>query len=208
MTKLREYEKLINNILSQNSESNVKSIVVSSSASGEGTSTIALNISKILAKNKDLKVCLIDGNLRKPAQHKLFNLEKKAGLADHALGSDDVNDILKKTDVPNLRVVTSGDSKVNPVEIFKSNEMKDFIKELKNRFNYLVFDSAPINAFPDVHILSSHVDGVILVVHAERTRWEVAQKAKDQLQMANAKIFGVVLNRKRYYIPDFIYRRL
>ena len=80
--------------------------------------------------------------------------------------------------------------------------------DLKKEFDYLVFDFPPIHTYPDIPILASLMDGVILVVRAEKTRYEVVQDAKEQLDIAHANILGVVLNRKKQVIPDFLYKRL
>jgi len=208
MIMLEECERLKNNILSLNFGGTVKTIMITSSVNGEGCSTMALNLAETLAKNKTLNVLLIDGNLRHPTLHKFFDLENNAGLSDLILNRVSSADVFKRTRLPNLSIITSGDCNVNPDEIFESHKVRSFLAELKGRFNFLIFDSPPVNKYPDAHILAAQVDGVLLVVHAGKTRWEVAQKSKEQLEMAHANILGVVLNRRKYVIPRFLYKRL
>ncbi|MCK4789617.1 MAG: polysaccharide biosynthesis tyrosine autokinase, partial [Desulfobacteraceae bacterium] len=203
-----EYERLKNNILSLNSERAVKTIMVVSSVSKEGCSTVASNFAMTLAKNSSLNVLLIDGNFRHPTLHVAFRVENKTGLSDLVLGNADISEAIKKTNLPNLSMITSGDFRENPIEVLESSNLKGLIVKLKDQFDYLILDSAPVNTYSDSCILASQVDGVILVIHAGKTRWEVAQNAKRQLEMTHATILGVVLNRKKYVIPTFLYKRL
>jgi len=203
-----EYERLKNNILSLNSERAAKTIMVVSSVSKEGCSTVVSNFAMTLAKNSSLNVLLIDGNFRHPTQHVAFRVENKTGLSDLVLGNADISEAIKKTNLPNLSMITSGDFRGNPIEVLESSNLKGLIVKLKDQFDYLILDSAPVNTYSDSCILASQVDGVILVIHAGKTRWEVVHNAKRQLEMVHATISGVVLNRKKYVIPAFLYKRL
>ena len=206
---LEEYERLKNNILSLGSGKAIKTIMVSGSVAGEGCSTVAAHLARSLAKNSVFKVLLIDGNLRHPTLHKSFGLKNNVGLSDLILSKAGINDVFKKTDFPNLLVMPSGkNKKTDPPQIFESQKLKTLIGKLKDECNYLVFDSPPVSTYPDSTILASQMDGVVLVVHAEKTRWEVAQRVKEQLEMANTNILGVLLNKKKYVIPKFIYNRM
>ncbi|MHC4570468.1 MAG: CpsD/CapB family tyrosine-protein kinase [Planctomycetota bacterium] len=208
MISLPEYERLKNNILSLNSEGAVKTIMLTSSVSREGCSTVASNLAKTLAKNSSLKVLIIDANLRRPTLHEAFDVENNIGFSDLVLGDTDVGEAVRKTELPNLSLITAGDFSRNPIEVLESCKLKALIAKLKEEFDYLIFDSAPISTCPDAAILASQVDGVILVIHAGKTRWEVAQNAKDQLERSHANIIGIVLNRRRHVIPGFLYKRL
>lgn len=208
MIDAEEYEKLKNNVLSLQAGRAVKAIMVSSSAPGEGVSTVASNFAMTLAGAGSVKILLIDGNLRRPALHRSFGVELENGLANLALGEVDIRDALRETELPNLSLITAGVFSGNAIEVLESSRLKGLIAKFREEFDYLVMDCAAINVYSDASILAGEMDGVILVVHAGATRWEVAQRAKEQLQMAEANILGVVLNRRHYYIPNFIYRRL
>lgn len=208
MIELEECERLKNNILSINSEGTIKTIMLVSSVIGEGCSTVASNLALSLAKHRTLKTVLIDGNFRHPTLHNFFEIENRIGLSDFISRNEKVEGVLKKTKLPNLSVIPSGAANSNPTEYFESKELKDLILKLKGEFNYLIFDSAPIITYPDSLILASQMDGIILVVQAERMRWEAIQKVKEQLELTHANILGVVLNKKKYVIPEFIYKRL
>lgn len=208
MDKLVEYKALKNKILSFNSDGIVKTILISSSVHGEGCSTVAVNIAKSLSQNGALKICLIDANFKTPNISTLFGIENAGGLSNLAPGDWDIDGALKKTQFPNLLVIPAGKNSDNQDKILELDNLKILIDDLKKRFDYLIFDSPPINTFPDAHTLASLMDGVILVIYSEKTRWEVVQKAKEQLVTAGANILGVVLNRRKYVIPHFLYKRL
>jgi len=92
--------------------------------------------------------------------------------------------------------------------IFESPKLADLIEVLRKEFDWIIFDCAPINLYPDSTVLAPRVDGVVLVIQAENKRAEVAIQAKEHLEQAGAKILGAVLNRRRYIIPEIVYRRL
>lgn len=209
MVDLEEYEKLKNIILSPVSEKTIKTLMVTTSAGKEGSTSIASNLAVTLAKNNVFRTLLVDGNLRYPAVHKYFDLDDTAGLSDLILGKASIDNVIKRpTASPDLSIVTSGNRIDNPAAIFGIQKLRDVLNDLKTRFDYLIFDSPPVNNYPDAQILAPQMDGVILVVHSGKTRFEVALNAKEQLEKVRSNIIGVVLNRRKYVIPGFIYQTL
>ncbi|MBW1679211.1 MAG: CpsD/CapB family tyrosine-protein kinase [Deltaproteobacteria bacterium] len=214
-----EYQELKSSILI--SEKTIKTLMISSSTRKEGTSTVGVDLAINLARDSNLKILLIDGNLRHPVLHDIFDLEKDNGLCELSLVSSSfrgssqfslseirVEAAIKKTPIPNLAVITSGKDYSDISQVFESKGLEVWIKMLKASFDYILFDSAPINLYPDSLFLAAQVDGVIFVVQAEKTRREVTKKAKERLEKVKANIIGVVLNKKRYHIPQAVYRRL
>lgn len=133
--------------------------------------------------------------------------------------------MIKKNRFDNLFVITSGSlpsvlpsnnrgpltvdcGLYNPSILFESKSLDAHIEKMKKQADWVLFDSPPINSFNDSIALAHRVDGVVMVVEAEKTRWEVAQSAKQRVESGNGKILGIVLNKRRYYIPEFIYKRL
>lgn len=209
MVDLEEYEKLKNIILSPGSEKTIKTLMVTNAAGKEGSTSIASNLAVTLAKDNAFRTLLVDGNLRYPAVHKYFDLDDTAGLSDLILGKASIDNVLKRpTASPDLSIVTSGNRIDNPAAIFGIQKLRDVLNDLKTRFDYLIFDSPPVNNYPDAQILAPQMDGVILVVHSGKTRFEVALNAKEQLEKVRSNIIGVVLNRRKYVIPGFIYQTL
>lgn len=209
MPDFEEYEKLKSNILSLSSDQPVNRLMVSSSVPDEGTTIVSYNLAAILSAKSNVRVLLIEANLRSPSMHRLLKLRKCPGLGEVVKGSAEFADVVRRTQRPNLSILPAGSNfKGNPLEIFESDDFVSLESLWRKDFDYLIWDSAPVNAYAEASILASRVDGVILVVRAGRTRREVVQKANEQLQASRGRVLGIVLNRRRYVIPNFLYKRL
>ncbi|HJZ80961.1 MAG TPA: hypothetical protein VKD91_11465, partial [Pyrinomonadaceae bacterium] len=95
---------------------------------------------------------------------------------------------------PNLKIITAGPTSANPADVLGSTEMRVLLKTLGERFDHIIIDSSPASSFADASIISTLVDGVILVVHSERSSRRVVQRVRDRLQAIGADVYGVVLN--------------
>lgn len=185
-----------------------KSIVFSSAKPGEGTSTISSYFALSLSKESDSRILIIDANLRNPALHRVFGVQDGKGLAELLADDIDANSVIQETSFRNLLIMPAGKCTQNPAYKFENERLKTIIDELKGRFDFVILDSAPILPYSDTSVLAPKLDGAILIVKAEDTRWEVAQKAKEELEKSGAHILGASLNQRQYHIPGFIYRRL
>jgi len=154
------------------------------------------------------EVLLVDANFRRPTLHRYFGLEQGPGLADILETEADWQKMMHLVKDSDLCVITSGKNKKNPAELFVSEMMLQFVQSVRSVFNYIIFDSPPVLNDVDAVSLSSVVDGVILIVRAGQTRWEVAQNAKHKLLSADANLLGVALNRRKASIPDGLYQSL
>ena len=115
---------------------------------------------------------------------------------------------MKRTETEGLFMVTAGSPVANPFSLFESASINAVIESMRNEADWILLTAPPVNAYNDTVALAKKVDGVVLVVEAEQTRWEVAQSAKERLEDARANILGVVLNNRKFHIPGWIYRRL
>jgi capsular exopolysaccharide synthesis family protein len=204
---VEEYRKMKYKILSNGSEKTVKTILFCSSHRGEGNSTVFLNFGQTLAA-EGYRVLMVDADLRHPSLHRLFHLEKENGLTDLCFGNSSLENVMKKTMWDNLRVVTGGNAYANPSSVFESEFLGASIEQMKMQGDWVLFDSPPMNSCSDAIALAGKVDGVVLVVESERTRREVALQYKDRLEKSGARILGVVLNKRRFHIPGWVYNRL
>ncbi|WP_027308873.1 CpsD/CapB family tyrosine-protein kinase [Caloramator sp. ALD01] len=187
------YRTLRTNIQFSSFDKDIKTIVVTSSAPGEGKSTTVGNLALVMAQSGK-KVLLIDADLRKPTVHKKFKLSNQTGLTNILIEDKNPFEVIQKYS-DNLYILTSGILPPNPAEVVASNKLKNFINEMKNHFDYILLDSPPVIAVTDAQILSSFLDGVILVVSSGEAEKELVKKAKDLLDKVNANIIGVVLNK-------------
>lgn len=174
----------------------LKTLLVTSVGPGEGKSTIAANLATACAQSGS-KVLLVGADLRKPVLHHIFRTGSAPGLTGHLTSRVPLDVIIKPTIVPGLDIVPSGPIPPNPSELLQSQAMSEFIAEVRKRYDQVIFDGAPVIAVTDAAIVSSQVDGTILVVRANNTPRDVAFHAKELLEQANARLLGVVLNGVR-----------
>jgi protein-tyrosine kinase len=207
-TSFEQYQQLKTSLLNRYPDLKHKVIMLVSSTENEGCTTTAVNLARALASDDKIKVLLIDGNLRSSSLHQAFGLDNKNGLSDIIRGDSDTEQAIKKTDIENLFVVTGGKNAGNSASILDSSELKPLLDQLKERFDFVILDAPPVTLYSDSISLCSKVDGVISVVEAEKTRWEVAEGAKERLKAAGARILGGVLNKRKYHIPQSIYKQL
>jgi len=202
-----EYHRMKHSIMGSDTERRIKTILFSSPSEGEGNSTVLLNFAITLASEGE-KVLLVDANLRNPALHDIFTLDKEVGLTELLTGENTLKDVIKKTALDNLAVITSGIPNSNPSAIFTTQSLGSSLEQMKTQADWVLFDSPPINAYNDASSLASKMDGVVMVVEAEKTRWEVVQSARQHIENGKLKILGVILNRRKFHIPDWAYKML
>ncbi|NOQ87098.1 MAG: capsular biosynthesis protein, partial [Deltaproteobacteria bacterium] len=119
-----------------------------------------------------------------------------------------LEEIVKETPISNLSVITGGIPHTSPSSIFESSSLDALIEQMKTRADWVLFDSPPINSYNDSRTLATKMDGVVMVVQAEKTRWEVAQSARQRMESDKVKILGVVLNKRQMHIPEWAYKML
>ena len=171
------------------------SLLVTSPSPHEGKSLTAANLSIALAQASQ-HVILIDADLRRPHLHKLFGLSNSVGVTSALLQAHlNVSGLLHSTAVPGLRVLTSGPVPPNPSQLLSAKRMQELLAGFEAEADIVVLDSPPATAVADAAILSTYVDGVLLVVDAGTTRRDPARKALEALKQVNARVIGVVLNR-------------
>jgi polysaccharide biosynthesis transport protein len=188
------YRNIRTSILLSFSEKPPKKIAITSPNPVEGKTTTAINTAIALSQT-GVQVVIIDADMRKPRIHRVFNGEDGVGLSNFLSGHADLASIVKKTEVPNLYYIPSGPIPPNPSELLGSNLFKGMMESLEKKFDHILLDSPPVLGFADSLILSTTVDGVVLVVLGGKTPKETLQRAKEVLHQVNAKILGVVINR-------------
>lgn len=182
-----------------------KTILVTSSQPSEGKTTTAVNTAVMLAQT-GADVLIIDCDLRRPRLHTHFNLPNAHGLTNCLSGESDLEGLMQSYDrLPNLKILTSGPVPPNPAELLGSDEMRKLLSGLSENFAHIIIDSPPAISFTDAAILSTLVDGVILVVHGGHSSRAVVRRAKQQLLDVGAHIFGVVLNKVKLEAEDYYY---
>jgi capsular exopolysaccharide synthesis family protein len=171
-----------------------QSILVTSSQPSEGKTTTAINTAVTLAQS-DADVVIIDCDLRRPRLHSHFGLENTIGLTNYLSGERNTENLIKScAELPRLKVITSGPIPPNPAELLSSNEMKNLLQFLCGKYKHVIIDSPPAISFTDAAILSTQVDGVVLVAMAGKSSIHLMRRFKQRLGNIGARIYGVVLN--------------
>jgi len=189
-----------------------KSLMVTSSVSGEGKTTIAVNLAVSMAQI-GLKTLLVESDLRKPRISKLFGIEREPGLTDVVLRRDDLDSAIRtmsdlmmgtmasdafRTDnihgIEYLNILTAGKHEHNPSEIIASKLMDKLISDLEERYDLIIFDSAPVIQATDSTVLGVKVDTVVLVYYQGKISRGTLRRAKSQLEMLKSDVLGVVIN--------------
>ena len=199
------YRHLRTSLLLSSAGQPPKTILMTSSQPSEGKTTTTVNTAIMLA-HTGVEVLVVDCDLRRPRLHAHFNVPNTRGITNALSGETDVNSLLQTFEqLPNLKIMTSGPVPPNPAELLGSNEMRKLLSELSERFTHVIIDSPPCISFTDASILSTMVDGVVLVVHGGRSSRAVVRRAKQQLFDVGANIFGVVLNNVKLEAQEYYY---
>lgn len=188
-----QYRTIRTNLQFASVDSELKTILVTSSGPSEGKSMTVANLATVYAQTGK-KVLLIDADLRKPTAHYTFRLDNLRGLSNILVGETRLEETTNQTSIDNLDVISSGPIPPNPSELLGSKMMQAFIQEASKLYDVILFDTPPILAVTDAQILANYVDGSILVIRSNQAEYEAAIKAKDALQHASAKILGTILN--------------
>ncbi|HXN74159.1 MAG TPA: CpsD/CapB family tyrosine-protein kinase [Candidatus Acidoferrales bacterium] len=172
---------------------------------GAGCSWVCANASRMLAAQGLGTVCVVDANFYSPSLHHHFRVANRAGFAESLKSTDLVRDFVHRVSAPNLWLMTSG---CLGKETLNPSRLRTRISELRNEFDFLLIDIPGILSYGDATLLAHLTDGAVLVVGSNMTRRESARMAKESLEAASVPILGAVLNKRRFPIPEAIYKKL
>ncbi|GIW10482.1 MAG: polysaccharide biosynthesis tyrosine autokinase [Chloroflexi bacterium] len=191
------YRQLRTNIQFASLDTPLRAILFTSAGPQEGKTTTLANLAIAIAQTGS-RVIAVDCDLRRPTLHQLFGVKNGTGLTTLMVAPTLEELYLQETEVPNLLVLPTGPLPPNPSELLGSRRMAEIIARLRQEADYLLFDSPPVAAVTDAAVLAPQVDGVVLVVMANKTKRELAQRAKAALEKVGARLIGVVLNNVKY----------
>ncbi|MGM0340151.1 CpsD/CapB family tyrosine-protein kinase [Enterococcus sp. AZ007] len=225
-TAAEQYRKIRTNIEFSSADKKITSLVVTSSGPSEGKTTTASNLAVVFA-NAGSRVVLVDADLRKPNIALSFKVPNVNGLSNYLTegnsatgsflsepemenvfltqGNTQVGSRLIETNIENLYLMPSGPTPPNPSELLSSRRMQELVDTLSESFDLVIFDMPPVVTVTDAQIMSSYVDGTILVVRERKTNKQAILEAKKLLDMVQAKIIGVVYNGKKQGEDSYYY---
>jgi capsular exopolysaccharide synthesis family protein len=181
------------NLLFMSPDRPLKRILVTSAGPEEGKTTTASLLAQIMADGGS-RVLLVDADMRRPRIHRIFDTSAGEGLSSLILGEGKIDGAVKATEVPNLWVLPCGPVPPNPAELLHAEAFRTLVEELARRFDRVILDSPPVGAVSDPVVISTAVDGTLLVLKAGRTSRDHARRAVRALTDVNARVFGAVLN--------------
>ncbi|HEY2295197.1 MAG TPA: polysaccharide biosynthesis tyrosine autokinase [Thermoanaerobaculia bacterium] len=195
-TLISESYRSLRTALMLSSARELKAIAVTSAVAGEGKTATASNLAVVLAQ-LGRQVLLVDCDLRKPRLHQVFRVSNRFGLVNQLTATAESETVFLPTEVPNLWVTPSGPIPPNPSELLSSDRMRDWLKAVRARFDFVVLDTPPALAVTDATIVGMLADGVVLTLRSGKVTREEARLCRDRLRQSGIKILGAVLNRYR-----------
>lgn len=182
---------------------------------GEGVTTTTVNFTAALIRDRQARVLLVDGNMTRPSLHRYFAIEPpeaEHGKRDRGVARREATQGIRDWQIiqanANLDVILSHTILKNDQRLVKITEFCDFLNWVKREYDYVIIDCPAMNRSSSAAVIASKADAVVLVVEAERIRHEVIQRSIATMEDLGANILGVVLNKRRYPIPGFIYKML
>lgn len=202
------YRSIRTALLLSSADNPVRTIAVTSALPGEGKTVSVANLAVTLAQSGKT-VVIVDADLRRPRQHRVFKIKNTFGLTTFLTDSVPVKDVVKSTEIPNLFVINAGPVPPNPAELLGSDKMTRFIRLMAEESDYVLFDLPPMLDISDALVLGAKVDGMVLVVWGDKTSREALKKAREKLDLLKVRTLGVIINNVNlpkhgaYYYKDY-----
>ena len=187
------YRVLRTNLLFSRKDDKLNTVAVVSAGAGEGKSTTVFNLATVFAQSGQ-RVLMVDSDLRRPTLHKLLNVTNSLGLTNYLLKQNTLEEVIQTTSLTNLDLLASGKLPSSSLGILSSAQMKDLISELKQRYDFVFFDSPPIMGVSDASILASEVDMTLQVIQYRRYPQPMNIRAKQLIEKVGGNLMGIVLN--------------
>ena len=189
-----DFKKARTNIVYSIVKKGCKQIIFTSSFKSEGKTTTAINVAIALSQQVGTKVLVIDCDLRRPTVHTVLSINKGKGLVNYLNDECVLGDIIVKSDVENLDVITFGAIPPNPSELLASEAMNEMIRRLEGEYDYIIFDTPPVNMVVDIVPLIGFSDGIVFVIKNNDTTYPEFNRGIEMLKRNNGKILGIIIN--------------
>jgi capsular exopolysaccharide synthesis family protein len=205
---LRELGILENSIDTSLNKKKRKTLIFTSATPCEGTTTISVSYARLLALKGEGRILICEMNARKPVFKELFAVNNGDGISDYFSGDSNLASIARATSADNLDVIHVG--KVDPafIQIHMQRVFPRLVEEAASVYDTVIFDTPAVVSSPETAPMCSYVDGVVIVVQAGKTKREIVQRSLNSIARYDGNVLGIILNRKKYYIPGFLYKRI
>lgn len=205
---VRELGILRNSVEAALGKMEKRTVLFAASAPEEGTTTLVSNFAELLSVQSNEKILLVEMNARRPSLKWKYGLSSENGVTDFFAGKRPFEAIIQKPPRGGFDIAHVGEKDPAKIQLHLELMFPRLIEEARRRYDTLLIDAPPVIGSPETPPLTSFVDGTVLVVRCGKTKREIVQRSLDVIGQFEGRILGVVLNRKKYYIPDFIYRRI
>jgi len=200
--RAEQVRALRNRLVALNPDGEPKTLVVASSARGEGKSVAALNLAMSLSELERHQVVIVDADLRRPTIESYLNMNSAQGLSDLLLGNAPIERVLRPAGFRDLMVIGAGSRVENPAEVLGASRVDELFARLKERFQYGVIDTPPVLACTDAGVMAARADGTLFVLRLEKTLRGQAKDAMRSLQDLGANVLGAFVSEVRGQDPD------
>lgn len=205
---LRELGILRNSIETILGKRGKRSLLFTSPVHEAGATTLATSYAQLLAMHSSERILVVEMNARKPSLMWRFGLPGKDGVTEYLSGGRDLASLVQSPASRGFDVLAVGDPDATKIQLYLEAGFPRLIEEALRSYDVVIIDAPPVVLSPETPPMCACVDGVALIVECGRTKREIAQRSLEMISQFDGRVLGVVLNRKKYYIPDFIYRRL
>lgn len=171
---------------------------------GEGTTTTAAVLSSILVRRRGGRVAVVEANFRSPGFETAFGIKRNGGLAELVRGEQTLAEVAQATPIPQLFAIGCGHFDGQPSALFDAPGFSSALSQLREHFDFVIFDLPPVNVYGDSLIIGPRLDAAIIVIEADATRIPEVERARRTLERSGVRFVGSVLNRRRNYIPPFL----
>lgn len=189
------YRLIRTNIRFSKTNTDIKSILVTSAQQDEGKTSVTTRMAKSFAKIDNKKVLIIDADMRNPSIYKVFNMDNSSGLSDVLLNKKEVSECIKPSGIKQLDVLVAGEVVYNPSELLSLDSMKDLVENLKKEYDYVFIDSPPVGIVADAGLIANYADATILVVGSNEVETDLCKLSKERLEHVGSNLIGCVLNK-------------
>jgi polysaccharide biosynthesis transport protein len=187
------YRVLRTNLLFSRKDDKLNTVAVVSAGAGEGKSTTVFNLAAVFAQSGQ-RILMVDSDLRRPTLHKMLKVTNSVGLTNYLLKQNTLEEVIQTSSLPTLDFLASGKLPSSSLGILSSAQMKDLISELKQRYDFVFFDSPPIMGVSDASILASEVDMTLQIIQYRRYPQPMNIRAKQLIEKVGGNLIGIVLN--------------
>lgn len=198
------YRTIRTTLLMASPDSKLRTVAVTSALPQEGKTVTISNLGVTLAQ-AGKRVIIVDADLRKPRQQRIFKVRNTSGLTTYLTGGAAQRKLVYATDIPNLSLINAGPVPPNPVELLGSEKMASLLEELKGIFDYILLDTPPVLAVSDALVMGPSLDGAILVVRGGKTSRDAVRSAREMLEKHKIKCAGIIINDVQIRSSDYYY---